>query len=134
VTPLRVMSISGDPVLDTLKATYQKKFPAELVEIVNIRLPPGINMRQAIRNRLLEGGIDAVLIQAYNDLAKDDLLLQLDPFMDRERFDLKPYGSKLDLGRAALHGGQADRGKWRRQRLGVLAIYARRSAERLFGC
>lgn len=80
----------GDGTLEGVISAYYAKYPKDRIELVAIPDEPA-EAERFLRDKIAHGELDLVSFQTF--MAKDGLLLDLGPYMQKSRFDLKPLGS-----------------------------------------
>lgn len=96
VTTIRVFS-TGDQAMDALISAYYAKYPNDRVEKVSFQPGPGAtNLTEYMKTKLNEDAVDVVIAFGISDLVKNDLLLPLDPYIQKSNFDVKPFGPTID--------------------------------------
>jgi multiple sugar transport system substrate-binding protein len=94
MTTIRLaMSAQDSFLIDLVLPAYNAKYPNDRVEVVGIT---DVDRDAAIRRKLQAGEVDVVWAGEPQFLAMDGLLLPLDPLIQRDRFDLKLLGIRID--------------------------------------
>ncbi len=96
VSTIRVLN-QGDPTIDALISAYQKKYPNDRVQ--KVRAERGnreITIPDLIKEMAQRGELDVVAISYTTSMAKDGLLLPLDPLLQQAGLDLSAYGVGLE--------------------------------------
>lgn len=91
--PLVTITVAtmGDDAMDSLIAAFYEKHPNYRVETVAI---PSEDEERFVRDKVTHGEWDVVSF--YPFLAKESLLLDLGPSIQKSRFDLKPLGTAVE--------------------------------------
>lgn len=96
---VRVLSVQGDPTLDVLISAYYGRYANARVDKVSVS--GGTSMAEAFRQKLTDGAVDVVpLVGGANvwiaEMMKGNALAPLDPYIQKSKFDLKPYGGLVE--------------------------------------
>lgn len=98
VTTIHLMDFGTAQITDALISTYQAKNPNVRIDLVRPIASKEKPMPTPVVTRELvaQGKVDVVLVTDSAGFAKDGTLMPLDPFIQKEGFDLKPYGSLVE--------------------------------------
>lgn len=92
---LRIFHL-GDNGLDAVIAAYQSKYPDVRIEKSTWQgRMPGTTM-DLLRDKVGKGELDLMMVVGVDELVKHDILMPLDPLIQRDQPDLKPFGDLLD--------------------------------------
>lgn len=87
----------NDGALDALIAGFYEQYPN--VRINKVSVQSGGNMAELMRMRIRDGEVDVVPVGVgllSKELLDEQMLLALDPFIQKSRFDLKPLGAGVE--------------------------------------
>ncbi len=95
LTTIRVLGNSYE--FDALIAAYHEKYPTDRVVMVEVFPQTGeaVNMDEVVTGKIERGEID-VVAHLSTDLIREGKVLPLDPFIQKEGFDLAPFGPALE--------------------------------------
>ncbi len=96
VTTIRVLNLGGTGFADGLISAYHKRYPTDRVEMVTI--PGGaeaVNISSLVVGKVEQGEVD-IVPYVSSELVKQNMVLPLDPLIQQDGFDLKPYGPGIE--------------------------------------
>lgn len=99
VVSVKVLAPFSDSSLDALISAFYAKYPNYRVEKVTVPQSGNYQERLAqMKAKVASGEVDVVPTAQLNpaDFVKENLLLGLDPYIQKNSFDLKPFGPGIE--------------------------------------
>lgn len=94
MTTIRVLTVGADPLMDAVISAFQAKYPNYRVE--RVPLAAGMDRRQVATTMLSQNDVDIVPAIDLQAMVHDNLLLDLDPYISKSRFDLNALGPAVE--------------------------------------